>query len=492
MMSVELTGDGAPNRHAVIIANPLPKGHDGYLPNAERDARLVAEEFRSAGFTLYVVGGDDAINLNVPKAEFKILFSGFRKKVLESPATAIVVFITGHGRETARGVEIKDSDGKYESISEHLAPLMALSGLKTYFLDTCREIADEPGASHDCEGDLTALLAKHPHDNNLMILATECGGHAYDGRAGTNSHLTASLYDLLRTGDEHERVSAFLKRVARDVASRSSGRQFPVVLGDRPATIEYTMNPWRKKMEYPKTGADLMEFRGKSKLDTAAFAASINRLPGWIATWEAARDEPLPPSIVRSLPRYYEANGTAKKLTDDGDPMHDDFNDYDGTALARSQDLLRHFNALTLDSENMIDRIGLTDTRDARANGDGTIWLASNEARSGRHIGDRQFRRIVADFHVRSRGDNRVRFLYGDRPNNADAERHSYIFDDPQTGRKFACSIKAIEHSSRPENSENYIVAVSSAGAPKSGFNQQAEPMRRTAQAFLKFLKMLD
>lgn len=210
--------------------------HAVELPNPKNDAKLMAETFRTAGFT--VIEGED-----LDKTAMSALVDQFTEIAYD--ADIAVVYYAGHGLQVDGRNYLVPIDAQLEKAAQlqtrtvpaekFLAALPPDPAVSIIILDACRDnplarsLAKVMPASRSAS--MGAGLAPVQANSEtagagglLIAYATDPGAVAYDGK-GINSPYTAALARHLTTPGLE--IQSALTRVRADVSEATGGAQHP-------------------------------------------------------------------------------------------------------------------------------------------------------------------------------------------------------------------------------------------------------------------------
>lgn len=209
-------------RAALIIGNSAYQ-HATSLPNPPRDANLVAESARQAGFDVTLVN-------DLTKGDFDQTLREFRQKA--DGAEVALIYYAGHGIQSggtnwlipvdATLAEARDL--RFEAIDiDGLLETMVLSQLRIIILDACRENPFGSNWSSAVSGVPPGLVEKRK-DGSMIIYAAGAGQFATDG-VGANSPFARSVARRLsEPGLSIHRLAASIRD---DVLADTGGKQEP-------------------------------------------------------------------------------------------------------------------------------------------------------------------------------------------------------------------------------------------------------------------------
>ncbi len=220
---------------ALVMGNSAYK-HAVELPNPKNDAKLMAETFRTAGFT--VIEGED-----LDKTAMSALVDQFTEIAYD--ADVAVVYYAGHGLQVDGRNYLVPIDAQLEKAAQlqtrtvpaekFLAALPPDPAVSIIILDACRDnplarsLAKAMPASRSASMGVglapVQANSQTPGSGGLLIAyATDPGAVAYDGK-GINSPYTAALARHITTPGLE--IQSALTRVRADVAEATGGAQHP-------------------------------------------------------------------------------------------------------------------------------------------------------------------------------------------------------------------------------------------------------------------------
>jgi uncharacterized caspase-like protein len=220
---------------ALVMGNSAYK-HAVELPNPKNDAKLMAETFRTAGFT--VIEGED-----LDKTAMSALVDQFTE--LAYDADIAVVYYAGHGLQVDGRNYLVPIDAQLEKAAQlqtrtvpaekFLAALPPDPAVSIIILDACRDnplarsLAKALPASRSAS--MGVGLAPVQANNQtagagglLIAYATDPGAVAYDGKGINSPYTTALARHLTTPGLE---IQSALTRVRADVSEATGGAQHP-------------------------------------------------------------------------------------------------------------------------------------------------------------------------------------------------------------------------------------------------------------------------
>lgn len=204
------------------------------LANPANDARDTAAALQELGFEV-IGGGRDGIDLT--QSAMEALIARFGQRLAETKGVGLF-FYAGHGVTSAGqnylipvDADIPDEDlVKYKAVSVGYV-LDKMAAAKNDFnliiLDACRNnpFARQWRSLRDI-GDSKGLVNSNPPRGTLVLYATQPGGVAIDGAAGSrNGVFTEALLKNIRQPDVE--LDRLVKLVARDVETASKDKQSP-------------------------------------------------------------------------------------------------------------------------------------------------------------------------------------------------------------------------------------------------------------------------
>lgn len=212
----------AETRVALVIGNSAYQSA-GALDNPQRDAKLMAERLKTAGFTVTLL-------VDADQQTMKRAMVDFGRELRSSDAVGLFYY-AGHGLQVNGlnylvpvNANIKDETEvgiETVSLSDFLATMeRAKSRINIVVLDACR---NNPFASN-FRTDSAGLARVDAPAGTYVAYATSPGSVASDG-AGRNSPYTKALAEtLLKAGMPIEQV---FKEVRRSVQDETGGQQTP-------------------------------------------------------------------------------------------------------------------------------------------------------------------------------------------------------------------------------------------------------------------------
>ncbi len=232
----------AADRVALVVSNSQ-YAEGSPLANPPRDAQLIAEALKDAGFDRVIEAKD------LKLADFKKKLEEFKGEA--ASAQVALVYFAGHGVEVDRRNYLVPVDAAIRAMSDvdrAMLPLDAIKGtvheakrLKMIVLDACR---DDPFAQalKDAPGLRTGLANPKHSDNNLVIVyAASEGQVAEDGGQGENSPFAQALATRLATPGME--IDLLLRNVHDDVRLATGTRQSPAIYATLSAEPFYFIPP---------------------------------------------------------------------------------------------------------------------------------------------------------------------------------------------------------------------------------------------------------
>ena len=213
----------AETRIALVVGNG---GYSsGPLPNAVKDARLIASALSAAGFRTETA-------LDVDHRDFKRAVRRFADQLRAAGPDAVAAFYyAGHGVQVnGRNFLIpvntplrSASDVEYETVdAQWILDMIGESGapLSIIMLDACRN-NPFPSVSRSAGKGLARMDAPR---GAILSYATAPGAVAYDGKHGNSPYARALSQTIARPG---LKVEDTFKSVRRSVLAETDGRQTP-------------------------------------------------------------------------------------------------------------------------------------------------------------------------------------------------------------------------------------------------------------------------
>lgn len=244
-----LPEDAAPDG-LTRIAFVIGSGNYGVLPslpNARRDAAVIANRLADMGFAVEIAEDVDGANLTGIPA-----YVGERAE----KADIVVVFYAGHGVETGGVNYLVPVDATLESETELQTAALALQELTAaasrarhgalVIVDACRDdpfveakaVAAARGAAGAPQGPVPERLHRGlavspaPAPNNVVLHSTQPGETAADGGGLDSPFVVALLQTLSTPGLTLDEV---VRETSERVAELTGGEQRPAAYGDAPA-----------------------------------------------------------------------------------------------------------------------------------------------------------------------------------------------------------------------------------------------------------------
>lgn len=202
------------------------------LPNARRDAALVAGYFADLGYRTILVQDADLATLQNALAE---------TAAMTGAGTTAVFYFAGHGVQVGAANYILPADARIEglydlpfaalSLGHVMSVLSARAESALFILDSCR---DNPYLATMVVDGLDAsaspieagfFFQRSPIDT-FVAFSTSPGELAHDGPPGGNSPFTQAFVANARS-DPGADLSALLARTRREVYIATEGRQLP-------------------------------------------------------------------------------------------------------------------------------------------------------------------------------------------------------------------------------------------------------------------------
>ncbi len=217
-------------RLAYVIGNNDYE-HVPDLKNAEKDARLMANFFRSEGYSV-------SEHYGIDKEEFEVVLRKIARETDEN--TNVVIYFAGHGIQIGEVNYLIPTDARLENSSEVGLQAVALSNIMeiaksrsrtlVVFLDSCRDNPFEGrqlrqnlnGSDTEAEG---GFFAQQAPINSFLSFSTSPGMFAEDG-SGENSPFTEALVSVASENRE-ERIESIMQEVRRRVYETTGQRQVP-------------------------------------------------------------------------------------------------------------------------------------------------------------------------------------------------------------------------------------------------------------------------
>ena len=217
-------------RVAYVIGNNDYE-HVPDLKNAEKDARLIAEFFRSEGYSV-------SEHYGIDKAEFEAVLRKIARETDEN--TNVVIYFAGHGIQIGEVNYLIPTDARLENSAEVGLEAVSLSNIMeiaksrsrtlVVFLDSCRDNPFEgrqlrqslAGSAIEAEG---GFFAQQAPINSFLSFSTSPGMFAEDG-TGDNSPFTDALVSVA-SENRSERIESIMQEVRRRVYETTGQRQVP-------------------------------------------------------------------------------------------------------------------------------------------------------------------------------------------------------------------------------------------------------------------------
>ena len=210
------------------------------LPNPVRDAGLIAQAFKTVGFS------DVRIESNLSRDELNRALLEFSRKAAE--ADWAVVYYSGHGIEVS-GVDYlipvdarlqTDRDVDFETVPLALA-ISAVDGakkLRMVITDACRSnpFLNQMKRTVATRSLGRGLASVEPEPGSLVIFSAKHGETALDGE-GTNSPFAIALAE--RLGTPGLEVRRLFDLVRDDVLATTNRRQQPFAYGSLSGSEDY-------------------------------------------------------------------------------------------------------------------------------------------------------------------------------------------------------------------------------------------------------------
>lgn len=210
-------------RRAALIIGNSNYVHATSLPNPPRDAALVAESARKAGFDVTMVS-------DLTKTDFDQALREFRQKA--DGAEVALIYYAGHGIQSGGSNWLipvdaalaESRDLRFEAIDlGGLLETMILSQLRIVILDACRENPFGSSWSSAVAG-VPSGLVEEKREGSMVIFAAGAGQFATDG-VGDNSPFARSVARRLsEPGLSIHRLAASIRD---DVLADTGGKQEP-------------------------------------------------------------------------------------------------------------------------------------------------------------------------------------------------------------------------------------------------------------------------
>lgn len=223
-----------PKKVALVMGNSAYQ-HAVELPNPKNDAKLMAETFRTAGFT--VLEGED-----LDKNGMANLVDKFTEAAYD--ADIAVIYYAGHGLQVDGQNYIVPVDGQLETaaqlktrtiqVDKLLAALPPDPAVSVVILDACRDnplarsLAKALPASRSAAAGGLAPVQTNAQSSSsgglLIAYSTDPGAVALDGKGANSPYTTALAKHLTTPGLE---IQSALTRVRADVSEATGGTQHP-------------------------------------------------------------------------------------------------------------------------------------------------------------------------------------------------------------------------------------------------------------------------
>jgi uncharacterized caspase-like protein len=210
-------------RRAALIIGNSGYQHTSLLPNPAKDAQLVADSAKRAGFDVTMV-------TDLTKADFDQTLREFRQQA--DGAEVAMIYYAGHGIQSGGANWVIPIDAKlgesrdlrFEAIDlDGLLETLIGAQLRMVVLDACR---DNPFGSNwrSAVRSVPRGLAEQETEGALIIFAAAAGQVATDG-SGVNSPFARSLANrLIEPGLSIHRLGSVIRE---DVVSETGGKQTP-------------------------------------------------------------------------------------------------------------------------------------------------------------------------------------------------------------------------------------------------------------------------
>ncbi|MES3024801.1 MAG: caspase family protein [Pseudomonadota bacterium] len=243
-------------KFALVVGNQ--RYDDGFaLPNAERDARLIAARLRAAGYATVLV-------LNADRATLYAEIGKLATQLKDGGVGAF--YYAGHGLQIKGRNYLIPSDAPMRRAAalapaalpvDYLIERFKDSGahLSIVLLDACRnEAAAEPGRPVYRGFDATGFVAARPANGMLVAYATQPGERALDG-SGDNGPFALALSSwLARPGLPLEQA---MKHVMTEVRAATRDEQRPWVASSMVGDFALVPAAGQRAMLYRPRGAKL-------------------------------------------------------------------------------------------------------------------------------------------------------------------------------------------------------------------------------------------
>ena len=233
-LSFDHASAATPKKVALVMGNSAYQ-HAVELPNPKNDAKLMAETFRTAGFT--VIEGED-----LDKNSMASLVDQFTEAAFD--ADIAVIYYAGHGLQVEGQNYIVPIDGQLETaaqlktrtiqVDKLLSALPSDPAVSIVILDACRDnplarsLAKAlPASRSAATGGLAPVQTNGQTANSgglLIAYSTDPGAVALDGKGVNSPYTTALARHLATPGLE---IQSALTRVRADVSEATGGAQHP-------------------------------------------------------------------------------------------------------------------------------------------------------------------------------------------------------------------------------------------------------------------------
>lgn len=238
-------------RIGLVIGNSSYRS-GGQLPNAQRDAELVARTLREIGFTKVVVLNDaDSSTMRRALRDFS---------VEAEKADWAVVYYAGHGIEVggtnylipvdARLAAERDAVFEAVPLDQVLTSIEAARKLRLVILDACRDNPFIRAMTRTVASrSLSRGLARvEPEGGTLVAYAAKAGQLALDGSGQNSPFVTALTRRISEPGLE---INMVFRAVRDDVLSATDKQQEPFVYGSLPNQAFYFKPPAESHVGVP-------------------------------------------------------------------------------------------------------------------------------------------------------------------------------------------------------------------------------------------------
>lgn len=220
-------------RVALVIGNTAYAGQAA-LPNAVRDAEMVAQGFRAIGFKVTMLRNLDKRSLSSALQAFEDEAEG---------ADVAALYFAGHGiaadgRNWLLPVDARLANARH--LEDEAVPHTRLAaavegarGLQLVILDACRnspfsaQLSRQPGTRAVASRGLEPIPERDLPPNRLIAFSARDGQVAQDGPAGGNGPYAAAL--VRRMAEPGVEVGLLFRRVRDDVATATQRAQEPWV-----------------------------------------------------------------------------------------------------------------------------------------------------------------------------------------------------------------------------------------------------------------------